>query len=177
MTPETTDLRVRPATATDAAALGAVHVRAWRDSYRGIKPDDYLDGLSVEDRQGWWRATLADPPARYTAILVAEGATGIVGFAVVGPSGREPAGRLGELFMLNVDPAAWGTGAGRALLEAATAALARAGFAEAVLWVAPGNTRARRFYGRAGWSPDGTEIDAVIFGAAVHDIGYRRRLA
>ncbi len=36
--------RARPA---DAAAIGAVHVAAWRSAYPGILPDDYLARLSV----------------------------------------------------------------------------------------------------------------------------------
>jgi RimJ/RimL family protein N-acetyltransferase len=70
----------------------------------------------------------------------------------------------------------WGTGAGRALLLAAHAQLARLGYAEAVLWVLPGNRRARRFYEAAGWVADGAERSAEVQGVVVPEVRYRRRL-
>jgi GNAT superfamily N-acetyltransferase len=68
-----------------------------------------------------------------------------------------------------------GTGAGRALLEAAQAELARLGFDETVLWVLPANARARRFYELAGWASDGTERTVDALGVTVPEVRYRRR--
>ena len=67
------------------------------------------------------------------------------------------------------------TGAGRALLQAAQAELARLGFEETVLWVLPANARARRFYEIAGWVADGTERTAEVLGVTVPEVRYRRR--
>ena len=106
------------------------------------------------------------------AVLVAERDGEVVGFANVGPA-EDPAG-AGELYALNVDPAHWGTGAGRALLQAAQAELARLGFGELVLWVLPANARARRFYERAGWAGDGTERTVDALGVTVPEVRYRR---
>jgi GNAT superfamily N-acetyltransferase len=163
---------VRPAAVPDAAAMGRVHVRAWQAAYRGQMPDDYLDGLRPEDRAAHWEGTLRREDLQ-GAILVAERAGEVVGFAAVGPS-RDPVG-AGELYAINLDPAHWGTGAGRALLEAAQAELARAGFDETVLWVLDGNARARRFYEIAGWVADGAERGSEVFGVTVHEVRYRRR--
>ena len=163
---------VRRATAADAPAMGRAHVRAWRAAYRGHMPDDYLDGLRAEDRASHWEATLRRDDLRGT-ILVVERAGEVVGFAAVGPS-PDPR-EAGELFAINLDPDHWGTGAGRALLTAAQAELARLGFAETVLWVLTGNARARRFYGIAGWEADGSERTTEIFGVTVPEVRYRRR--
>ena len=43
-------LTVRRATPEDAAGVAGVHVRSWQVAYRGLLPDDYLDGLRPEDR-------------------------------------------------------------------------------------------------------------------------------
>jgi RimJ/RimL family protein N-acetyltransferase len=40
-------------------------------------------------------------------------------------------------------------------MDAALAALRSAGFRRAVLWTLTGNARARRFYEKAGFAPDG----------------------
>jgi GNAT superfamily N-acetyltransferase len=163
---------VRRATAADAPAIGPVHVRAWQAAYRGQMPDGYLDGLRPEDRAAYWNSVLAREDFR-GVVLVAEQAGEVVGFAAAGPS-RDPEG-AGELYAINLDPGHWGTGAGRALLEAVEVELARLGFAESVLWVLPGNARARRFYEAAGWAFDGTERDSEAFAASFAEVRYRRR--
>jgi ribosomal protein S18 acetylase RimI-like enzyme len=163
---------VRPATVADTPAMGRLHVRAWQAAYRGQMPDGYLDGLQASERAaGWERALRRERPR--SAVLVAERAGEVVGFAALGPS-PDPEG-AGELFAINVDPAHWGTGAGRALLEAAQDELARLGFAETVLWVLPANARARRFYELAGWAADGTERTVDALGVTVAEVRYRRR--
>jgi ribosomal protein S18 acetylase RimI-like enzyme len=163
---------VRPATVADAPAMGRVHVRAWQAAYRGHMPDDYLDRLQPTERAaGWERAMGRERPR--SALLVAEQDGEVVGFAALGPS-PDPEG-AGELYSINVDPAHWGSGAGRALLEAVQDELDRLGFAETVLWVLPANARARRFYERAGWVADGSERTVDALGVTVPEVRYRRR--
>jgi GNAT superfamily N-acetyltransferase len=163
---------VRPAAVADAAAMGRLHVRAWQAAYRGHMPDAYLDGLRPEQRAAYWEGALGRERGR-GAILVATRAGQVVGFATVGPA-RDPEG-AGELFAINVDPDHWGTGAGRALLAAAEAELARLGFTEAVLWVLPANARARRFYEIAGWVADGASRTDEVLGVAVPEVRYAKR--
>jgi GNAT superfamily N-acetyltransferase len=153
--------------------MGRVHVRAWRAVYRGHMPDGYLDGLRAEERAARWEGALRRERPR-GLILAAERDGQVVGFAVVGPT-ADPEG-AGELYAINVDPGHWRTGAGRVLLAAAHAELARSGHAEAVLWVLPGNDRARRFYEVAGWAVDGGERTSEVFGMVVPEVRYRRRL-
>ena len=69
------------------------------------------------------------------------------------PAGR--AGEVGELYALYVAPAWWSAGAGRALMGSVLAALEAERYRRVILWVLAGNARARRFYDRAGFAPDG----------------------
>ena len=164
---------VRHARTGDAPDLGLLHVRAWQAAYRGQMPDGFLDGLRPEDRQaGWERALGRD--RTHDPVLVAERDGRVVGFAVL-RAAEDPRG-AGELGAINVDPDHWGTGAGRALLAAAHEELARLGYREAVLWVLPGNRRARRFYEIAGWVADGAERNIELSGVTVPEVRYRRRL-
>jgi GNAT superfamily N-acetyltransferase len=164
---------VRHARIGDAPDLGQVHVRAWQAAYRGQMPDDYLDGLRPEERAAGWERGLRRDRA-HDPVLVAEREGRVVGFAVL-RAAEDPQG-AGELSAINVDPDHWGTGAGRALLAAAHVELARLGYQEAVLWVLPGNRRARRFYEVAGWVADGAERTAEVLGVTVAEVRYRRRL-
>ena len=51
-------LRMREAQPQDAAEVAGVHIRSWQLAYRGMFPDDYLDGLRAEDRMAHY--TLGD---------------------------------------------------------------------------------------------------------------------
>jgi GNAT superfamily N-acetyltransferase len=79
-------------------------------------------------------------------VRVAERDGAVVGFAAVDPAAR-------ELEMLFVDPAAIGTGAGRALLHDALAQARAAGLAELVIESDPD---AEPFYRSQGAEPAGT---------------------
>lgn len=161
-------LEIRTPEVGDADALGRVHVRAWQAAYTGgLMPDEYLHSLSETDRTSMWRSSLENPPRARVTRLVATVDDEVVGFALVGPSGGDPEAHIGELYAINVDPDHWGTGAGAALIDAAMAALQASGFASAVLWVHPGNQRARSFYARRGWIDDGVDRQQEVLGVEV----------
>ncbi len=158
-------MMIRPATDDDAAALAAVHVRTWQGAYAGILPDGYLAALDPIARREPWRQRLAGriPPSE---TFVAERDGTIVGFVSVGPfragnDARNPPGdnpAAGEVYAIYVDPDAWSTGAGRALMATAVTHLSGAGFRTIRLWVLERNARARRFYEVAGFRPDGVSV-------------------
>ena len=80
------------------------------------------------------------------------------------------------MYAIYLAPTAWSTGAGRALMDTALAGLRAGGYRRVVLWVLTGNARARRFYGKAGFAPDGaTNILAALGG--VEEVRYVRSLA
>lgn len=144
---------VRAAAPADADEVARLHVRSWRSAYRGLIADDYLDGLSPEavvDRYTFGRVGLRVP-----STLVAVDGPAIRGFATAGLCRDAELPNSGELMALYVDPAHSGAGLGTLLLTAARDRLRAVGVPCAVLWVLDANTRARRFYERGGWRPDG----------------------
>jgi GNAT superfamily N-acetyltransferase len=170
-----TGIAVRQAIPADAPAMAALHVRAWRATYTGLLPDSFLAGLKVEDRETMWRRSVIDPdraPAE-RVILVADAGGALVGLAAAGHARGDDEVGLGELYSLNVDPPAWGQGAGRALLAAATAWL-DARFPTSILWVVEQNQRARTLYERAGWSRDGATKLESYDAVSVDNRRYRR---
>jgi GNAT superfamily N-acetyltransferase len=85
------------------------------------------------------------------------------------------AGLVGELYAMYVAPAWWSTGTGRALMGHVLTALGADGYPRAILWVLADNARARRFYERAGFTPDGSTN--VITGlGGVLELRYARDL-
>jgi len=163
-------VQVRQASAADADAIARVQERGWQQAYRHVFPPERLDagGFIHVDR---WRTRLQTPPPGWSTFVAVDGS--IVGFASVGPS-RDEEG-VGEVYAIYVDPESWGSGWGRALLERAQTQLAR-DYDEATLWVLEDNPRARRFYERAGWAPDGARKEDVWFDVTATEVRYRRRL-
>ncbi|MDT8915618.1 GNAT family N-acetyltransferase [Amycolatopsis sp. PS_44_ISF1] len=167
-------LSVRPATVADAAGIATVHIGSWQAAYEGLLPAEFLGGLSVPARERFWTETLSAPEACHT-VLVATAEGAVAGFAVACPSRDQDAtAEVGELASIYLLPDHWGQGAGRALHEDAVTALARS-FTTATLWVLSTNRRARRFYERAGWSPDDrTRVETTNDGTVtLEEVRYR----
>jgi GNAT superfamily N-acetyltransferase len=156
---------IRPGTAADAQDVARVHVATWRAAYAHVLPAHELRSLSVEQRAAWHRSY---PP------IIAEVGGDIVGFVSVGASRDTDA--EGELYAIYVLPDRWGTGAGRALVEAGEDELRKLGHRHVVLWVLEDNPRARRFYELAGWTADGRAREIEIFGLAVPEVRYAKEL-
>ena len=135
-------------------------------AYAHALPQDQLQALSMEEA--------VERSRRSPATFVAERDGEILGFVSVGSS--RDLGTDGELFAIYVHPQHWGTGAGRALIQAGEDELRRLGHQDAVLWVLDDNPRARRFYELAGWSLDGAGREIHIFGFDVAEVRYAKRL-
>ncbi|WP_250001672.1 GNAT family N-acetyltransferase [Actinoplanes sp. M2I2] len=148
--------QIRPITEADYRPVADIHVHTWQVAYAGIVPDEFLARLDPADFVAR-RRTRPLPDGAQT--LVAEEDGRIAGFVAFGPyrleDGVDPG--AGELYSVYLHPGHWGRGTGRQLLEAARAGLTAAGFPDMRLWVLTGNTRARRFYERAGLKPDGVD--------------------
>lgn len=166
---------IREARPEDAAAVAAVHVRAWQVAYRGLIPDDHLDNLSVEDRASRYAFGSTHPASPQTILAVDDEV--VRGFASIGRSRDDDAHGSGEVFALYVDPSCWRKGIGRLLMTEACARLRMLGFEEAVLWLLVGNEAAARFYRIDRWRPDGCRRQEDVWGVEVDVTRYRRSLS
>src|SRR5579884_31924 len=129
------------------------------------------EGVELVRVRGW-RPPLRTPPPGWSTFVADDGGV-VVGFASVGPSRDEPG--VGELYAIYVDPGRWSTGAGLALLRRAEKQLASE-YDEATLWVLDDNPRARAFYERAGWAPDGGRKAETRWGVRAPEVRYRKAL-
>ncbi|WP_405666578.1 GNAT family N-acetyltransferase [Streptomyces sp. NBC_01166] len=163
---------VRDMTVDDCAAVADIRVRGWRWAYAGMIPQAYLDAMDVDEDAERRRARLAAGGGPVNLVAGAPDAA-VTGWACYGPC-RDGSGRpgSGELYALYVHPDRIGTGTGRALLTEVTARARADGFAAMSLWVLKENTRARRFYERAGFRPDGAEEAFDTGGAMVPEVRY-----
>lgn len=169
-------VRIRRATPDDALAIASLDVATWRVAYRGLMPDEHLDGLSVEEMTDSWRANLLKHQAHgHKRVLVAEVGQRVVGYARVGGAedGEE---EVGLLYLLYVLPELWSRGIGKALLRNAIEELVDLGQTKAILWVLRDNSRGRAFYESQGWSPDGRSSWNEYGNKSLEALCYRRDL-
>jgi GNAT superfamily N-acetyltransferase len=134
-----TDLTIRTATPADAETLFDIQKAASLIAFAGVFAGEFPDDEIRAD----WAAKLADLDRE---VLIGEQHGTPVGFATRAPE------MLEQLFVL---PEAQGTGAGSALHDAVLASERDAGKTVCRLWVLEANTKARAFYERRGWRPDG----------------------
>jgi GNAT superfamily N-acetyltransferase len=162
-------VNVRVATGVDAEAIERIRIRAWQAAYRHVFAAEELDRMKV-DLSRW--TTSFECSTSDSTTFVAEQGGRTVGFAWLGPSRDGPDD--GELYAIYVDPDAWSSGVGRTLLVRAEKRLAEK-YDQAVLWVFDKNSRARRFYERAGWHVDAHKLDERL-GTPVPSVRYGKRL-
>jgi GNAT superfamily N-acetyltransferase len=134
-------ISLRRGQANDAEVLFAIHRESAMAAYTHVFPPDRY-AFPDEEMRRVWNAALRDPD---TTVLIAERDGLPVGFATVSP------GWLRNFFVV---PEEWGHGVAPAIHDEAVRLLETLGEG-AHLWVLEANERARRFYERHGWEPDG----------------------
>jgi GNAT superfamily N-acetyltransferase len=151
---------VRPADPGDGPEILRVFARAGRAAWAHILSPEALDAYDARTEVPW----------ELDGMLVAEEDGRVIGFARVAPE-------RSELHLLYTEPAAWGKGVGRLLMDAALARLAEAGCREARLWTEERNERPRRVYERYGWTLSGRRRERKVDGCPLVELGYRIALS
>lgn len=160
-------VQLRTATDADLEAVGSLHYRSRAAAYQDIVSPGALTFGSEGALGEWWseRRRWEQDTHRLTVAVGDDGT--VVGFSYVGVT--ETPG-VQELYAIHVDPDRIGTGVGRLLMQDALRHLG----ARAVLWVLEDNTRARRFYEKGGWQPDGETRESPLGGEVTHQLRYTR---
>ena len=166
-----TSILILPAGPADAEALARVHVRSWRETYRGLLPEAYLARMSEADFTRRFRHALTFP-GRNEVTLAAAAREGLIGYAQGGPSraGVEGEAEIATLYLLR---SAQGSGAGRRLMAGMAHALAAGGARSLAISVLRDNLRARGFYEHLGGQADPARPERGPGGALLHEVTYR----
>ncbi|MGI9510505.1 MAG: GNAT family N-acetyltransferase [Geminicoccaceae bacterium] len=138
--PDPAELIIRDAKQSEFPALAALQIRSWRNVYRGILADDYLDNEIEQDLGDRWAAL---QPSGDDLVLVAD-QDGIVGFVTVWCKPHP------YIDNLHVEPGGRSRGIGRRLMQAAADRLIQNGYDRVSLYVAAQNRRAAAFYRNLG---------------------------
>ncbi|AIY40405.1 GCN5-related N-acetyltransferase [Collimonas arenae] len=165
------DVVIRRATIADASVIAAVRIDSWRATYRGIIPDEYLDGMKIEDSTAIWSRILSATSSAAN-VFVAEVDGEVLGFAAGMTLKESKLGFDSELTAIYLEPSVQRAGIGRKLVAHVAATLASAGAQNMLVWVLTQNTQARQFYETLGgellveqaFSWDGLDLQEVGYG-------------
>ena len=135
----TSGLTIRPAVADDAAPIAKVHVDSWRTTYKGIVPDDYLNGLSYERSQKRWLERFQQGGGGLSTYVAQDQAGDVVGFACGSDNREDDADYTGELQAIYLLASSQGQGIGHMLVRAVAQALNQRGHRSMVVWVLAAN--------------------------------------
>ncbi len=152
--------QVGPLEAEDCDELGAVHIEIWRTAYADQMPADYLAGLDPIVWADNWRKRAQDPEVARRTLVARDEDGQVVGFVSAGPTRDEYPLTEWELYAINLLPRVQGTGLADLLIDRAV------GDRPASLWVLEDNARARAFYERHGFVPEGAHARHDATGAA-----------
>jgi GNAT superfamily N-acetyltransferase len=134
-------------------------------------PDALLDGLA-DDRweNGWRRGFESMDPTRVVHVAEIDGR--IVGFAGGGRArDGAPAGYVGEVYALYVDPDRQGQGIGKTVLRAVAEGLVERGLVPIVIWTLFDNPASRGFYESRGGVVVGEKRE-LFDGYELHEVAY-----
>ena len=178
---------IRPANAADADGVAAVRRASWRAAYAGIIDSAHIERVTAPN------GAAAPPLPHLTLVVAVAGERGeVIGYASFGPerlvavprpvpagarllTDAGMAGQTGEVYAIYLAPERWSAGVGRALMDTALDGLRAAGYRQVVLWVLTANARARRFYDKAGFAPDGG-VNVLAGLGGVEELRYARDL-
>ena len=154
---------IRGVDAGDRDAIAALHLARWRDAYRGVLPDGFLDGGLADELGTLW----AERDLGRTVTLVSHAADGLDGFACCLTDRAVP-----YVDNLHVRPGRRRSGTGDALMRALFARLREASHQAAELTVLEGNARARAFYRQQG-GIEGVARAATLVGHPIREVPVR----
>jgi ribosomal protein S18 acetylase RimI-like enzyme len=159
-----------PAGPDDAPDLARIHIAAWRETYRGLLPDAYLDRMSLPAHARRFHASLTQA-GPYEATLAAADRWGLVGYAAGGPSRGRRAGEA-EITTLYLLRSAQGHGVGRRLVADLSRVFAANGATSLMISVLRDNLAARGFYEHLGGRADAPRREPGP-GGVTYEVSYR----
>lgn len=146
--------QIRPATPEDAPRCADIHGRSWLFAYRDAVGEDIIETHNARWPSVWAKMLENNTDTHY---VILDGDT-IVGFTSINPSrdADSPSGMF-ELTGLYLDPDYIGKGYGKAAMDRVKHEAIRRGYSALSLWVLADNARAKRFYVKCGFRPDGVK--------------------
>ncbi|MEA4823421.1 MAG: GNAT family N-acetyltransferase [Clostridiaceae bacterium] len=157
---------LRRASGEDSLGLGTVYCFSWKEAYKDIVPESFLNSLTVENS-----APKPEHISPNNNFVIEETGT-IVGLVNFGKCRDASTNNVGEIRSIYVLPEMWRRGLGQQLFTAAKEEMKRTGFGGFCLWVLKENAAARQFYKKMGMTDTGIEKGINIAGKELKELKY-----
>ncbi len=163
--------KFREAKREDANKIAEVHIKSWRQAYKGIIHQSYLDNnLDVNERTKRWQENLSESK---NGIFLVFDEEKLIGFSTVGKSRDDNYSDYAELYAIYLDPDYFGKGAGKALFQISLEYALAQGFRKMFVNVLSENKIGRDFYERMGAVPvENSEEEITIDGHSYSEMKY-----
>ena len=159
-------ITVRPASLLNAADIAHIHLNCWKNNYKGIIDQSFLDTLTLEDRLKNRQKILKESTDIHFIALYQNK---IVGFCDAGhfyfrtnqklsTEQRNNRNEPGEIYSMYVSPEYQNRGIGKFLFEQARNELNNKGLIPFIIWTLKDNQASCQFYESLG----GIRIDEMV---------------
>ena len=145
---------ILPAEQNDAAALAEILTQSWKEAYSNILPPAELESAANKERYTAAFAAMMQNPANIFYIAHCGGIP--CGMLLYCPARDADLSDYAEIVALYTLPEYWGCGLGKALTKMALDDI-KTSFSGIELWTFRDNARARCFYEKFGFYPDGKQ--------------------
>lgn len=138
-------MKIRRANEHDALGIAKVHITSWKETYKGIVSQHYLDSLKEEDRLKLWEKSLSQKSNASPVFVAINAEQEIVGFASFG---KERTGKFeadGELYAVYILEGYKRNKLGLKLLVEGVTDLLNQNYSSMLVWVLEENP-SRKFY-------------------------------
>ncbi|MDZ5471998.1 GNAT family N-acetyltransferase [Bacillus sp. 31A1R] len=160
---------IERATELDAKGIASVHVQSWRETYRGIINQEFLDSLKEESRYELWKESLKSEQNGYAYVAKNESGE-IVGFASFGVERTKKFGIEAELYAIYLLDGYKGQKVGSKLFYAGLQQILKLNLKSLMVWVLNENP-SKRFY--ESFQPEMIAEEQIKIGTGVHkEIAY-----
>lgn len=165
------DIIIRTATFEDSAEIANVHINSWREAYKDLLPQVFLDErpLMFKNRYELWKAVTQNP--EQVTLVAVSVEHGVVGF-INGTHGRDKAKKdWCEVWCIYLLEKYHGKRIGFQLLKQYFDTHLDKGYSKGYLWVLEGNPTIK-FYEKVGGKYEGQVKIEEIAGKDVREIMY-----
>jgi GNAT superfamily N-acetyltransferase len=146
---------IRWANENDCHRLGCIHANAYRSTYQGIMPDEFLDSINADVLEQYYHDLLYAAIEKIALIFVDQEA---IGCMVIRRGDNSAVDELfGEFKSIYLLKRHWGNGLGKKLILWGIDRIKEWGCTKAFLWVLKENINAIRFYENLKFETDGEE--------------------
>ncbi len=139
----------------DSVSASRIFALSWKTAYRGIFSDALLSEIELTDWVETFNSNYAAGRFQVAILTINGEDVAACGF---GPSRNYDDTAWGEVTSFYALPETWGTGYNSYLMQFALNKLAKAGHTYAHVWVLKNNPRAKHFYEKCGFKPNGKEL-------------------